>query len=681
MSRLLPHHAHSWRTRFRLRSASRIVFALALAAALLAGSAGWPGQRTPAALAVGYVDPRYSYTLEVPEGWRIEPTPADSDYGVAVLYNHDPELLERSPSIPVPNPIKIQIGIGSYAPAPTFADWLAQRIMDEFNADRGVSAASQPQPVMLGSLSGQAFLLQGGTSPQVLEMDFPVGNASALSIGITPADSGALDSALKVLDTLRLPPELTPALPANPEAGNNLGNSPAPLAPLLSESKTAVAAAQAECTAGAYSGNEAPTSPIELWMPFRDGETWTVGGGGAFYGSYFHCNLYNDYYATDWNRPNDFGADVLPVADGTVVAIQGPPCPNTGYGCYITLNHASGVRTLYGHLSGIFVSVGDTVTHWTKIGEVGNSGNSTGAHLHLRFQTSLNGTYYSHCYNNNQTCPNGEAPQAPQSPRPSPMNTQSGPVILQNGATYTSNNRQPSAGCPTVSGEVVVYDLVNCGGENAEATGPGLWTMEGSFNDRIESVAIPSGWSARLYLDNSTESPSVCLSATITDLRNAHYSNGQTAENSATWLQVFDEGNCAAQKPDLTPFPLPNRADPVIAADTAGTNANSPLFAARTVYMDWGLKNVGQGSAGSFYVDLYIDSQRYIHYPFPSLDPGQTTGFPDWAEVWQTPGWHTITVIVDAGNAVSESDEGNNTWTGQFYWQPSNPRFLPIIVR
>jgi hypothetical protein len=261
------------------------------------------------------------------------------------------------------------------------------------------------------------------------------------------------------------------------------------------------------------------------------------------------------------------------------------------------------------------------------------------------------------------------------------MNTQSGPVVLQPGATYTSNNRQTTTACPSVSGVVIVYDLTHCGGDNAEADGPGLWTMVGYFNDRAESLAVPVGWSVRLYLHDSTDSPSVCVPATANDLRDYVLSNGQTAENKATWLQVFDVANCDAPRPNLAPFPLPSRPDPVIAAAAAGTNNNSALFAGQTMYMDWGLKNVGQGNAGAFYVDLYIDGQRYIHYPFPGLDAGQSTGFPDWAETWHTPGWHTITVIVDADGTVDESDENDNAWTGQFYWQPSNPRYLPLIVR
>lgn len=73
-------------------------------------------------------------------------------------------------------------------------------------------------------------------------------------------------------------------------------------------------------------------------MPFIAGEAWTVGGAGSFYGNNLHCNPYNDYYATDWNRAGDGGATVLPIAHGQVVVAE---CltHRPSYGCNIRINH------------------------------------------------------------------------------------------------------------------------------------------------------------------------------------------------------------------------------------------------------------------------------------------------------------------------------------------------------
>ncbi|MBT5516172.1 MAG: peptidoglycan DD-metalloendopeptidase family protein [Rhodospirillaceae bacterium] len=59
------------------------------------------------------------------------------------------------------------------------------------------------------------------------------------------------------------------------------------------------------------------------------------------------------------------------------------------YGRYVEIDHGAGVRTRYGHLHKIYVKRGQTVKFRDKIGLLGNSGRSTGAHLH--YETVFNG--------------------------------------------------------------------------------------------------------------------------------------------------------------------------------------------------------------------------------------------------------------------------------------------------
>jgi murein DD-endopeptidase MepM/ murein hydrolase activator NlpD len=56
---------------------------------------------------------------------------------------------------------------------------------------------------------------------------------------------------------------------------------------------------------------------------------------------------------------------------------------NSTYGNFIILSHGNGYQTLYAHLNTVSVKKDDRVNQGVKIGEVGNTGYSTGPHLHF----------------------------------------------------------------------------------------------------------------------------------------------------------------------------------------------------------------------------------------------------------------------------------------------------------
>jgi murein DD-endopeptidase MepM/ murein hydrolase activator NlpD len=83
---------------------------------------------------------------------------------------------------------------------------------------------------------------------------------------------------------------------------------------------------------------------------------------------------------------NSIGTPVLAASDGVVISAG----PYAGYGNMVKIRHSDGTVTLYGHNSSILVDVGQRVWAGDQIAKMGNTGNSTGPHLH--FEVLLNGT-------------------------------------------------------------------------------------------------------------------------------------------------------------------------------------------------------------------------------------------------------------------------------------------------
>ena len=106
-------------------------------------------------------------------------------------------------------------------------------------------------------------------------------------------------------------------------------------------------------------------------------------------------NLYysNGSYhgAVDFGTGGISGQPVYAVADGVVITAK---ALTTSYGNYIIIMHRDGLYTLYAHgqPGSIAVSQGQYVTQGQQIMRVGNSGNSTGPHLHFEVRTG-NGLY------------------------------------------------------------------------------------------------------------------------------------------------------------------------------------------------------------------------------------------------------------------------------------------------
>lgn len=126
-------------------------------------------------------------------------------------------------------------------------------------------------------------------------------------------------------------------------------------------------------------GNDTPAptgSGYVIPVQGRIGQTLIIGSGGSM------SRSAGGHSGLDITAPH--GTPVVSVAAGTVVSKN---ASGTAYGIHVVVKHADGKYTLYAHLSASTVSVGQSVRAGQQVGNVGNTGNSSGPHLHFEVRT------------------------------------------------------------------------------------------------------------------------------------------------------------------------------------------------------------------------------------------------------------------------------------------------------
>ncbi len=83
------------------------------------------------------------------------------------------------------------------------------------------------------------------------------------------------------------------------------------------------------------------------------------------------------------------GAPIYASAAGTVIVARSQGY-NGGYGKYVVVAHPNGTQTVYAHLASVFTSVGQSIVQGSNLGLMGNTGKSTGCHLHFEVRGAKN---------------------------------------------------------------------------------------------------------------------------------------------------------------------------------------------------------------------------------------------------------------------------------------------------
>ncbi len=138
-------------------------------------------------------------------------------------------------------------------------------------------------------------------------------------------------------------------------------------------------------------GTIAAPAPTKSTNPARSSGALATGGGSSGFvnpvpGAVRSQGIHG-YNGVDLAAPA--GTAVRAAQAGEVIVARGSGW-NGGYGLYIVVKHPNGTQTLYAHLNSLSVTAGDSVVSGQTIGTVGNTGRSTGNHLHFEVRGARN---------------------------------------------------------------------------------------------------------------------------------------------------------------------------------------------------------------------------------------------------------------------------------------------------
>ena len=170
---------------------------------------------------------------------------------------------------------------------------------------------------------------------------------------------------------------------------------------------------------------------------------------------------------------------------------------------------------------------------------------------------------------------------------------------------------------------------------------------------------------------NDNEIPSYNLALSVSLCTGPTVTSTSTPTRTPTRTPTKTPTSTVRPLPDLRPYTPIGYPYPVVPSSVQGTHEVNTLYAGHPTYFDWYFVNNGNAIAmGGFYVELWVDGSRRVRYPYSDYDAGRIGGFDDWSDGVSVSGWHTVRFVTDPDNMIAESDETNNVWEQQFYWEP-----------
>lgn len=145
----------------------------------------------------------------------------------------------------------------------------------------------------------------------------------------------------------------------------------------------------------------------------------------------------------------------------------------------------------------------------------------------------------------------------------------------------------------------------------------------------------------------------------------------ETDENDNYWEADFYWNGPAGDQPNLIPYQRSGWDFPIVPSSVPGTNTVNTLYHTQDTYIDWSVINDSTVVAtGRFWTCLYLDGTQIECWYTDDLGAGWYVWVQDWIYNVSPPaGWHTVEIVTDVYNDIAESNENDNWWARDFYWE------------
>jgi YD repeat-containing protein len=234
------------------------------------------------------------------------------------------------------------------------------------------------------------------------------------------------------------------------------------------------------------------------------------------------------------------------------------------------------------------------------------------------------------------------------------------------------------------------------GGETWTKASSGCVNVTWDSNGLSDTIRIhlhkggtSSGNYVKSLVDTTTNDGSYCVPMTsLAGLADgSDYYIGMSNVNSYCdgVVSDFSNGPFTIKTPanvNLTPKGQAGWTAALVVSNVTGTNTSTPnaLTYCKPTYIDWAVANTGTNATSTtFYTKLYLDNNEIESWYTSGLPNGESTFIQDFAYTVSA-GTHTLKLVTDVGGDVSESNEGDNTYTQSFTWGGCAPTTTTITT-